>query len=230
MTISIDEKVDFLWKRLIYGVTKSASSADKAGSNESIASPIIVGADSVWADAVSIPLTPPSADSAIIKLYTGAGRIHMSSDPTAPVNQTWLATTTYGNLTTRAKAFVPASFGSGYQVKVYIGDPNGGPAARIFPETTNEEWVFDYGAGVLNFASSVPASKAATIGTGTVSVAGNGIYIELYQYIGETGGGGGFDPSELGTMAFQDADDVNITGGSISGVVFTNVTIDGGTF
>ncbi len=230
MTISIDEKVDFLWKRLIYGVTKSAPAADKAGSNESIASPIIVSAESVWSDAVSITLTPPTSSNSVVQLLTGAARIRMSGDPTAPVNQTWIATTTYGDLNTRATAFIPPSFGSNYAVKVYIGDPNGGPAARIFPETSNEEFVFDYSAGVLTFPSAVPSNKSATIGSGTVSVSGNGIFIEVYQYIGETGGGGGFDPTTLGTMAFQDADDVDITGGSITGVVFTNVTIDGGTF
>ncbi|UTU07809.1 hypothetical protein CcrC1_gp124 [Caulobacter phage C1] len=230
MTITIDQKVDFLWKRLIYGVTKTATADDKAGSNESIPSPIIVSANDVWSDVDLITASPPVADTAVIKLWTGLTRLRASSDPTAQPNFTWIATSTFGDLASRKGEFIPPGFGSGYAVKVYIGDPATGPAARIFPDTTGEEWVFDYAAGVLNFAGAVPANKTATIGSGTVSVASNGIYFEAYQYIGEKGGGGGVEPEDLGTMAYQDSDDVNITGGTIANATFINVTIDGGTF
>ncbi|AXQ69159.1 hypothetical protein HOU02_gp135 [Caulobacter phage CcrBL9] len=230
MAISLDQKVDFLWKRLIYSVTKTGTADDKAGSNESIASPITITVSDIWNDVDLITAAPPVADTTAIKVLTGASRLRGTSDPTAQPNFTWIATATFGDVSSRQKDFVPASFGSGYAVKVYIGDPSTGPAARIFPDTTGEEWVFDYAAGVLNFAGTVPANKTATIGSGTVSVASNGIYFEAYQYIGGKGGKAGVNPEDLGTMAYQDSDDVNITGGTISDATFINVTIDGGTF
>lgn len=229
MAILDSEKIDFLWKKIIYGVTKTASAAAKFGSNETIASPTPVLPSSVWQRGDDIPATPEA--NAFIQAYAGASRIRATNDPTAPANVAWLATTTANDLESRATNFIPPTFGSGYAVKVFIGDPNIGPAARIFPDTTGEEWVFDYAAGVLIFTGTIPAGKAATIGSGTVSVAGQGVYLELYRYIGPTGvGGGSGNPEDLGTMALQDADNINVTGGSLDGVTLTNVKIDGGTF
>ncbi len=187
MAISDAEKIDFLWKKVIYGTTKTASSANKSGSNETVASPMPVLASSIWSQSASIPTTPPVSDTSYVKLYTGAGRIRCTQDPTAPANQTWFATTTYNTLASQIGTFIPPTFGSGYLVQVYIGDPNGASAARIFPDTTNEEYVFDYMSGTLNFVGTIPSGKTATIGTGTVSVSSNGIYIVLYRYIGSTG-------------------------------------------
>ncbi|AXQ69158.1 tail protein [Caulobacter phage CcrBL9] len=191
MAISDSEKVDFLWKKIIYGATKTASPANKAGSNEAIPSPVVAFSDYVWTQSNLIPLSPPTDSTPIVEVWTGPERIKMTNDPTSPVNQSWLATILPPDLTSRIGDFVPPAFGTGYAVKVFIGDPSTGPAARIFPETTNEEWVFDYSAGVLNFPNAIPASKTATIGTGTVTVGANGIYVEGFQYIGKTGGGAG---------------------------------------
>lgn len=311
MAILDSEKVDFLWKRILYGVTKTANASTKLASNESIPSPLPVLPSSVWKDGDTIPASPPVSTAAPVQVFTGAARIHMSADPTSPANVAWLATTTFGTLNTRAVDFIPPTFGTGYAVKVFIGDPNVGPAARIFPDTTNEEWVFDYAAGVLVFTGNIPAGKTATIGAGTVGVATHGVYIEVYRYNGSKGVGttvtipfipsllghladvedgtgtpqqgqflrwingvwqadtftvtipfvptllgqladveagtgtpaegmvltwkngvwqaepatGGVNAGDLGSMAFQDSDAVDITGGTITGVI-----IDGGTF
>jgi hypothetical protein len=189
MAISDSEKLDFLWKKVIFGTSKTASAANKAGSNETIASPTPVYSANIWAqsDSTAIPTLPPVSTTATIQLYTGASRIRMTMDPTAPSNQTWLATATYNDTGSRLIDFVPTTFGSGYLVKVYLGDPNSGNAARIFPDTTGEEYVYDYISGVLNFTGTIPSGKAATIGTGTFSVASNGVYIEVYKYIGAKG-------------------------------------------
>lgn len=180
MAISDSEKIDLLWKKVGFGVSKTASAAAKAGSNETVASPLAVYAANIWTQtgAEFIPAAVPATDTAILKRYYDAARIQMTNDATSAPNVTWIAGKT---------DFVPPTFGSGYAVKVYIGNPNGGPAARIYPDTNGEEFTFDYVAGVLNFIGGVPASKAASIGTGTVSVAANGIYIEAYQYVGKKG-------------------------------------------
>ncbi len=269
MAISDTEKLDFVWKRVIGGLTKTASSLVKFLSNETIPSAAPVLPSQVWKDGDTIPATPPGSTTSTIRLYTGSAAIHMTNDATAPANVAWLACSTYGDATTRLSKFVPNTFGSGYSVKVWIGDPNAGPAARIFPDTTGEEWVFDYNAGVLVFTGTIPSGKTATVGSGSVSVASNGVYIEVYRYVGATGVGGDipFIPHKLGdlsdvedgtgtpaegnvltfkdgvwqaeapaagggsgTISTQDADNVNITGGAISNVTLTNVTIDGGTF
>lgn len=189
MAISDSEKLDFLWKKVIYGVSKTASAAGKAGSNETIASPVAVYANNIWAQAdnSNIPTSPPADTTSVVQKYSGASAIRCTADPTVSGNVSWLATGTYNDINTRMGDFIPTTFGSGYLVKVFIGNPNGGPAARIFPDTSGEEYVFDYTAGVLNFTGTVPANKTATVGVGTVSVATHGVYLEVYRYIGQKG-------------------------------------------
>lgn len=186
MAILDSDKVDFLWKKVIYGVTKTAGAASKYGSNETISSPLPVYQDKIWAEAKDIPATPPAASTALVERNFGAARIRMTNDATAAPNVTWLAAATYGDATTVAGDFVPPTFGTGYAVRVYIGDPTSN-AARIYPDTSGEEWVFDYNAGVLHFIGTIPANKTATIGTGTLSVATHGVSIEVFRYVGKKG-------------------------------------------
>lgn len=183
MAISDSEKLDFLWKKLIYGTSKTASAADKAGSNETVPSPLTVFPDYIWADSDLIPAQPPTVDSTEVKVYTGADRIAATNDPTSTANMTWFATATPGDVSTRLTGFIPSTFGSNYAVKVYVGDPEAG-GTRIFPDTLNQEWVFDYAAGTLIFTGTIPAGVAA-----------NGVYFEGFRYQGATGGGGGTGPA-----------------------------------
>ncbi|UTC29861.1 hypothetical protein BAJUN_02310 [Bajunvirus bajun] len=194
--IQDNEKLDFLWKRLLFGVSKTAKTADKAGSNEIIPAPITVYPESIWADAAAIPAFAAETPGVVLP-YVGANRIAATTDPTSTPNLTWLATTTPGDINTRIGDFIPPTFGSSYAARVFMGDPNVGPAARLFPDTTGEEWVFDYVSGTLIFASSIPTSKTATIGSGNVTMAA-GIFIEVYQYDGLLGFPPSFDDgSEL---------------------------------
>ena len=180
MAISDAEKLDFLWKKVIFGTSKTASAASKSGSNETIPSPLPVYAGNVWtqADPGNVPETPPGSSTSVITKFYGAQRIQMVMDPTSPANVSWGAN--------GEKNFIPTTFGSGYLVRVWLGDPNGSKAARIFPDTTNQEYLFDYVSGVLTFTGTIPSGITATIGTGTVSVAVDGVYIEVYQYNGTT--------------------------------------------
>lgn len=191
MAITDTDKVDFLWKRDIFGTSKTAPGAAKTGSNETIASGAPVYAGDIWAQSDTIPAPPPGSATSTVDVLYAAARVHATTDPTAPANQTWLATTTPGDLTTLRGDFIQPIFDPDYAAQVFIGDPNTGPATRIFPDATNEEWVFDYAAGVLFFPNSIPANRPAGIGSGTVSVSGNGIYIQAYRYIGVKGLSGG---------------------------------------
>lgn len=186
MAISDSDKIDFLWKKVLYGVTKTAGAASKYGSNETVSSPLPVYQDKIWAEAKDIPATPPASTTALVERNFGASRIKMTNDATASPNMTWLSATTYGDASTISGNFVPPTFGTGYAVRVYIGDPTTN-AARIYPDTTGEEWVFDYTAGVLHFTGTIPANKTATIGTGTLSVSTHGVSIEVFRYVGKKG-------------------------------------------
>lgn len=179
MTISDTEKLDFLWKKVIFGTSKTAGVSTKSGSNETISSPLPVYAGNVWtqADSTNIPAVPPGSTTSVIHRYYGASRIQMTMDATSPANQSWTA---------GMGSFIPTTFGANYLVRVWLGDPNGAKAARIFPDTTGFEYVFDYVSGTLNFAAGIPSGVTATIGTGTVGVATDGVYIEVYRYTGTT--------------------------------------------
>lgn len=176
MTISDAEKIDFLWKKVIYGVSKTAGASTKFGSNETVASPLTVYSRNVWTqgDSTNIPSTPPASTTSAIQVYYGANRIKCTVDPTAPTNQTWFATSSYGDITSRMGDFIPTTFGSNYLVRVFVGDPQT-TGVRIYPDTTGYEYVFDYVTGTLNFNATIPAN----VGT-------NGIYIQVYQYVGST--------------------------------------------
>jgi hypothetical protein len=222
MAITIQEQVDFLWKRILYGVSKTAGSSAKFASNETVPSPLTVLPSSVWKKADSIPATPPLATTSIVTVLKGASAVQLTADPTSPPNVAWQACLTFNDLTTRLIDFIPPTFGVGYAVQVWIGNPVSGPAARIFPDTTGEEWVFDYAAGVLVFTGAIPANKTATVGAGPVSVATHGVYIQGYRYGGSKGVGLSADelpliPSRLGQLV--DVEDG--TGTPTNGFVLT---------
>jgi hypothetical protein len=166
MAISTANQVDFLWKKIVYGMTTTDVAANKSGSNETIASPLPVYSDSIWVQDSLIPATPPTSSTSVVNCLTGSSRIQATEDTAASLDVTW---------TTGVTNWIPASFGSNYAVVIYAGDPLT-TGTRLYPDTLGYEYTFDYQAGVLNFPGSVPAG----VSTG-------GIYVVGYQYVGETG-------------------------------------------
>lgn len=174
MAITDTQKVDYLLKKLGYGVAKTDTAAVKSPSNESIASPLLLRGDIVWANSDQIPATPPGGDTAYVKVYKTTGAQVCAVDPTATTNRTWKT-----NLTD----WIPIEFGSTYQVKVWAATSGAAnPTAtgtQLFPDGSgnNDGWYFDYQAGILNFAdTNIPSA-----------VSGKVIYIEGYRYIGTKG-------------------------------------------
>ena len=178
MAINESQKVDWLWKKLGYGVAKTDINSIKNATNESIASPLLIRGDSLWTDSTEIPSTKPTASSANVEIYDDSGNgtatIECASDLTASPNRTWK---------TNLIDWIPVEFGSTYQVKVYMD--NSGAAT---PESTgtqlfaagsgnNDEWYFDYQSGVLNFIGD-------NLPTG---ISGKSIYIVGARYIGNKG-------------------------------------------
>ena len=173
MAISDSQKVDLLLKKLGYGVAKTDTAAVKSPSNESIASPLMLRGDIVWANSNDIPATAPGADTAAVKIYIGTGAKPCVADGTATTNRTWKTSLT---------DWIPIEFGPTYQVKVWaatVGSANPTTGTQLFPDGSgnNDSWYFDYQAGVLNFAdTNIPSA-----------VSGKIIYIEGYRYIGTKG-------------------------------------------
>ena len=196
MALADSTKVDFLWKKLGFGVAKTAPPSNKEAFNESIPSPLLMRGDKVWQESGDIPGVKPAATSSIVQIYQdaagGSATVECTEDLTAPDNQTWK---------TNATDWIPTEFGSTYLVKVYVDDT--GAAA---PESTgtqlfqsgsgNEDgWFFDYQAGVLNFnGDNIPSQ----IDTG---VTGKSIYIVGARYVGTFGVG---SSSQLGNLTVND--------------------------
>lgn len=175
MAISDSQKVDYLWKKLGYGATKTDTNAKKKAPNEAIVSPLLLRGDKIWAQAGNIPTVIPTSATSYVSVYLGASSVETSEDGTATNNRTWKT-----NLTD----WIPPEFGSTYQVKVYVDDPSASDptstGTQIFATGSgnNDEWFFDYQSGVLHFISTnLPSSVSDS----------KSIYISGARYVGEYG-------------------------------------------
>jgi hypothetical protein len=178
------QKLDYLWKKIGYGVAKTADSASKEAFNESIASPLLYRGDLIWTQSGSVPATPPASTTSIVQVYKdggGAGyspSVECTEDLTAPDNQTWL---------TGLANWVPTQFGDNYLVQVYVAasgvtNPQTVGTKLFAAGSGNDDtWFFDYQAGLLNFNGANIPSQIAT------GVTGKSIYIVGYRYVGEYG-------------------------------------------
>ncbi len=184
------QKLDYLWKKLGYGVTKTSipppGSGSKEAFNESIASPLLYRGDLVMTDSGDIPGTPPAATTAIVEVYKdGVGSfsptVQCTEDLTSPDNQTWK---------TNLANWIPTQFGDNYLVVVYV-DTTGSTTpqttgTRLFQagSGSDDTWFFDYQAGVLNFNGATIPSVI------TGGVTGKSVFIVGYRYVGTFGVGG----------------------------------------
>ena len=181
MAITDTQKVDYLWKKVGYGATKTDTTANKEGYNEAIPSPLQLRADKVMKDSASIPGTLPGANTSIVTVYTTSLPIECTNDATASTNRTWK---------TNVTDWVSPEFGSTYQVKVYINLSNSAGNAssagtQVFAAGSgnSDEWFFDYQSGVLNFiGTNLPNG---------VSFTGKSVYVSGAVYSGSFGVGGG---------------------------------------
>ena len=177
MAISQQQIVDYLNKKLGYGVAKTDTVTSKSPSNEANASPLLSVGSSIWQLSNLIPTTIPATNNSIVAVYADSLSTTVQctvDNTTSVVGSTWLT-----NLTD----WIPPSFGSTYQVKVYAA-----PAGSISPQTlgtqlfvdgsgNEDSWFFDYQAGILNFAdTNIPSATAGKV-----------IYIVGARYIGQKG-------------------------------------------
>jgi hypothetical protein len=174
MAISDNQKLDYLFKKVGFGATKTDTVFNKLAANESLPSPLLIRGDTIWAESGQIPSVKPSASSSYVTLQTA---VEATADITATTNRTWK---------TGITDWIPTEFGSTYLVNVYIhtsGDPAGAEtmANKVFTTGSgnNDEWFFDYQSGVLNFiGDNLPDGKSFT---------GKSVYITGATYSGNFG-------------------------------------------
>jgi len=183
MAITDLQKTDYLWKKVGFNVAKTDYANAKSASNESIASPLVLRADSIWQQSSSIPSTIPAANTSIITVYndTANTTVQATNDGTAQTNRTWL---------TGLTNWIDSSFGSTYQVKVYIANTGWYNAqtsgTQVFADGSGnqDEWFFDYSSGVLNFmGNNLPTYANLT----PISFSGKSVYVSGARYTGQTG-------------------------------------------
>jgi len=174
MAISDNQKIDYLFKKLGLGATKTDTVFNKLAANESIPSPLLMRGDTIWSSSGEIPNVRPTDTTTIVQVRTA---IETTEDVTATGNRTWK---------TGITDWIPTEFGSTYLVNVYIhtsGDAAGAEsmANKVFTTGSgnNDEWFFDYQSGVLNFiGDNLPDGK---------SFAGKSVFISGATYKGPKG-------------------------------------------
>lgn len=119
---------------------------------------MILNLEEIWGHL--LPGVPPAADSAEVIVHknwpalpgeTGAWRLAARTD--IPNNKCWLATSLAGvfggELDPRLENWIPAKYGSAWEISVYE-DAAGVPGA-VIPITHAAGWLFDWQSGMLTF-------------------------------------------------------------------------------
>ena len=227
MAITDAKKVDYLWKKLGYGVTKTDTNAAKKAPNEAIASPLLINGANTWNQASSIPGTMPASSAGVVTVFPTTSPDETVNDGTATANRTWK---------TELTDWIPPEFGSTYQVKVYIhtssdagNAASGGTQVFATGSGNDDEWFFDYQSGVLHFIG-------ANLPNG-VSFTGKSVYISGARYTGQVGlqnvGGNTGDISFDGNQIQSSSNaDIQFTAGGTGGYQFdgnTGLTVPVGT-
>jgi len=183
MAISEARKVDYLWKKIGYGVTKTDTNGNLGPTNEPIASPLLLRGDKTWNQANLIPATPPGSTSGVVTVYPNSGPAECVAVSEATQYRSWKT-----NLTD----WIPPEMGSQYLVVAYVhtaGDASNavGSGEKIMAAGSgnNDEYFYDYQSGVIHFIGSNMPRNADT-GT-SINYSGKTVYVKGYRYTGTQG-------------------------------------------
>ena len=216
MAISDTQKVDFLWKKIAFAKAKTDTNANKKGPNEANPSPLLIRGDKIWRESSSINATIPAVSNSYVGVTTAGSPLELTADGSSTTNRTWK---------TGLTDWIPPELGSTYQVKVYIHTASNASTAvasgtQVFETGSgnDDEWYFDYSAGILHFiGSNLPNG---------VNFSGKSVYITGARYIGAfgvPGAGGGSGSNLAGINTFTDTTN-NILGNENTGTI----QVDGG--
>ena len=196
MAISTEQRVDYLFKKLGYGLTKTDTNDNKKAPNENIPSPLLLRGDKVWQQAGEIPSVKPSSSASPITIYSGSSTVECTEDNTATADRTWKSGIT---------DWIPPEFGATYLVSVFVhtsGDAanaeSSGTRLFVTGSGNDDEWFFDYQSGVLNFIGD---NYPNAISNWT----GKSVYISGAVYTGSFGvGSSAGQDAELGNLVISD--------------------------
>ena len=208
MAISDSQKVDLLFKKVGYGVSKTDTSTYKGPTGEANASPLVSPGSTIYQQDYAIPSGTilPTSNSSVVTVYRDSltSTVQCAKLPTTSANVSW---------TTGLTDWIPVQYGTGYQVKLYAG-PSGSSTPQNFISLpaggsgNNDDWNFDYQAGVVNFAdTNVPTSANQN---------GNVVYVVGARYTGVKG---------ITTFANLQVANISINGNTITGN--TGITFGG---
>ena len=182
MAISDTQKVDLLYKKIAWAASKTDTNPPKEAYNEANPSPLLIRGDTLWQLSGSIPASIPSSSSSIVQVYKDAA----AGSWAQTIECTELAVTDNRTWSTGLTDWISPEFGSTYFVKVYV-DTAGSTTAQTTGTAlqaagvNDDQWYFDYQAGILNFiGTNLPASIAS-------GVVGKSIFISGARYIGPKG-------------------------------------------
>lgn len=201
MVTTLEDKVDYLWKRTIYGVAQTFSerlTGGKQAPEEAIVSPVVVLKENYWSQTDLLPKPAPAVSGGVVAVYKGATAVRCLRDPTVVERRAWIAVADPALdpylASNRLTDFIPSTIDPSYRVRVYDGDPLAG-GRSLNALVPDQEWVFDYTAGVLYFPNVIPPT-----------VVTNGVWIEGFRYTGAKGvsGGGGSILEDPGDGSFDD--------------------------
>jgi hypothetical protein len=180
---SDNQKVDYLWKKIVYGAAKTDISGNIDATNEPNPSPLLIRGDKILQQSDLIANIIPGSNSSVVTVYPTTLPVECTSTAGIPTpTLTWQTGQTF---------WIPPEFGSTYQIKVYISPS--GQAANVLTKGTqvfatgsgnNDLWVFDYQAGILNFNSNNTPYNASG---SPISFTGNSVYISGAVYSGAFG-------------------------------------------
>ena len=90
MSISTDQKLDYLWKKVGYGAAKRDINSVLDATQEGVPSPLLLRGDNVWAQSDSIPSVIPASSGGVLVVYPTTSPIEISSfDSSARDNRFW---------------------------------------------------------------------------------------------------------------------------------------------
>ena len=168
ITNRIDKKVN-------YGKARTNFDHEKGPNNEAIVSPIPNPTHNLWINSHLITAVAPITNDGTVHVYQYnsnasntapsstvgkvQGIIELTRDSTVASQRSWLACSTIGTVNTRLDNWLRATYGATYLPKFAIAPSGKGNGnidisgfsgyREIYPQTTGEEYYFDYESGVF---------------------------------------------------------------------------------
>ena len=86
-----NQKVDYLWKKIVYGAAKTDIAGNIDATQEPYASPLLIRGDKIWQDSTNIPAVIPGSNATPVTVYTTSLPVECTSAAGIPTpTLTWI--------------------------------------------------------------------------------------------------------------------------------------------